>query len=203
MIGKLRGILEVIESDRVILDVSGVGYIINCSSKTLASIPNIGEIASFLIHMQVKEDDISLYGFSNAVEQEWFNNLTTVQGIGAKLALVILSALDPSQLIETIINKSKEDFKHISGVGPKLAERIFIELNKKASLFLVKNPHLTSKTIISEENINNISDALNALVNLGYNRNEAYNLCKKISQNNPELTINDLIKFALKELSSS
>lgn len=203
MIGKLKGILDTIESDSVILDVSGVGYIINCSSKTLSSISTIGQSASFLIHMQVKEDDISLYGFSNVIEQEWFNNLITVQGIGAKLALVILSSLDPNQLIEVIINRSKEDFKHISGVGPKLAERIFTELNKKATLYITKNPHLASKSSISEENNNNISDALIALTNLGYNRNEAYNLCKKIYQDNPNLTINDLIKSALKELSSS
>ena len=113
MIGKLKGIIDSIEADKVILDVAGVGYIVNCSGKTLASIPSIGKQASFLIHMQVKEDDISLYGFLNVTEQEWFNNLITVQGIGSKLALVILSYLNPEQLIETIINRQKEDFKHI------------------------------------------------------------------------------------------
>ncbi len=203
MIGKLKGILDNIENDRVILDVNGVGYIIYCSGKTLSSLPNIGQPASLLTHMQVKEDDISLYGFQNAAEQEWFHNLVTVQGIGPKLALTILSSLEPAQLIESIINKAKEDFKHISGVGPKLAERIFTELSKKANNYLSMNPNLLSKAQISEENNNNINDALIALTNLGYNRNAAYNLCKNICQTNPDITINELIKSALKELASS
>lgn len=202
MIGKLKGILDEIENDRVILDVSGVGYIIYCSGKTLSSIPSLGNKASFLIHMQVKEDDISLYGFLNVIEQEWFNNLITVQGIGPRLALTILSSLTPESLIDSINSRSKDAFKHISGVGPKLAERIFTELSKKASLYPSKNTDLTSKNNISNENSNNINDALFALVNLGYNRNEAYNLCKDIYQNSPDITISELIKLALKKLSS-
>ena len=202
MIGKLKGILDEIKSDSVILDVSGVGYIVNCSGKTLSSIPSVGEKTSFLIHMQVKEDDISLYGFLNVIEQEWFNNLVTVQGIGPRLALTILSSLEPENLIDSINTRSKETFKHISGVGPKLAERIFTELNKKASLYPSIRTDLTSKNNISNENNNNINDALFALVNLGYNRNEAYNLCKEIYQNHPEINISELIKLALKKLSS-
>ncbi len=203
MIGKLKGILDQVTDDHVILDVNGVGYIIYCSEKTLASLPALTKSAAFLIHMQVKEDDISLYGFANQEEQEWFNNLITVQGIGSKLALIILSSLEPVSLTETIINRQKEDFKHISGVGPKLAERIFVELSKKANLYVVKHPHLIPKAPFSEENNNNINDALVALTNLGYNRNEAYNICKTICQTHPAITINELIRSALKGLSSS
>ncbi len=201
MIGKLKGILDNIEETGVILDVSGVGYIINCSAKTLSSLPSIGEAVSFLINMQVKEDDISLYGFVDKAEQEWFDNLITVQGIGPRLALVILSSLDSSQLINAIIERQPQDFKHIAGVGPKLAERIFTELSKKANLYIVKYPNIASKQSLSSEINANINDALAALTSLGYAKSEAYNICKNISQANPDITINDLIRSALKELS--
>ena len=200
MIGKLKGILDTIAEDRVILDVAGVGYIIYCSTKTLASLPQLGEQAAFLINMQVKEDDISLYGFVEKAEQEWFDNLIIVQGIGPRLALVILSCLEPSQLINVIIEKQKESFKHISGVGPKLAERIFTELSKKADLYMGKHPGLAAKQSVSEETNSNINDALIALTNLGYARNDAHNVCRKICQANPDISINDLIRSALKEL---
>lgn len=202
MIGKLRGILDSIDADKVILDVSGVGYIINCSGRTLALLPLIGEQVSLLINMQVKEDDISLYGFMDLPEQEWFDNLITVQGIGPKLALVILSSLEPASLVDNIIERNKEVFKYISGVGPKLAERIFTELSKKANLYIGKHPELMTKQSISTEANANINDALIALTNLGYSRLECYNICKTICQNKPDITINDLIRSALKELSS-
>lgn len=202
MIGKLRGVLDLVQDDKVIIDVSGVGYIVYCSGKTLANLPNIGEQTSFLINMQVKEDDISLYGFISVAEQEWFNNLITVQGIGPKLALVILSSLDSELLISTIIERNKESFKHISGVGPKLAERIFTELNKKAENYIAKHPGLMNKQSLSNEVSVNISDALIALTNLGYARAEAYGVCKNICQEKPDITINDLIRLALKQLSS-
>ncbi|MEK6734328.1 MAG: Holliday junction branch migration protein RuvA [Pseudomonadota bacterium] len=196
MIGKLTGIIDTINTDHLILDVNGVGYIIYCSSKALSSASSVGSKASFLTNMQVKEDDISLYGFINRNEQEWFDNLIKVQGIGPRLALVILSALDPVDLVQVIMSRQKEAFKTISGVGPKLAERIFIELGKKAGLCSFSIP------VESLSNTNNINDAVTALSSLGYGRNEAYNICKKISSNNSELTINELIRLSLKDLSS-
>ena len=202
MIGKLKGILDSIEIDKVILDVGGVGYLINCSSKTIAQLPILGEKSSFLINMQVKEDDISLYGFIDIAEQEWFDNLIIVQGIGPRLALVILSFLTPSELVQVINNRDKEMFKQISGVGPKLAERIFTELNKKAAQYSNKHPDLIYKINLSGENNTDINDALVALTNLGYNRNEAYNICKNICHDQPNISINELIKLALKALSS-
>jgi Holliday junction DNA helicase RuvA len=201
MIGKLKGILEIVLDDRIIIDVSGVGYIVYCSSKTLSALPNIGEQVSFLINMQVKEDDISLYGFMDQHEQEWFNNLITVQGIGPRLALTVLSFLDPNSLVAAIIERSKETFKHISGVGPKLAERIFTELSKKAENYSSKNPGAINKHSSSSETSANINDALIALTNLGYARGEAFNVCKTICQDKPDITINDLIRLALKQLS--
>ncbi len=202
MIGKLKGILDEIEESRVILDVSGVGYVVYCSEKTLSCLPGLGEAASFLINMHVKEDDISLFGFIERAEQEWFDNIITVQGIGPKLALVILSSLDPAQLINSIIDRKAEDFKHIAGVGPKLAERIFTELSKKANLYIAKYPNMSSKAPVSNQAESYINDALSALTSLGYSRNEAYNICKNITQEKPDISINELIRSALKELSS-
>lgn len=199
MIGRLKGILDSIESDRVILDVSGVGYIIYCSGKTLSNLPAIGEKAYFLTYMQVKEDDISLFGFLDPAEKEWFENLITVQGIGPKLALTILSALSPAQLVSAIIERSKETFKSISGVGPKLAERIFTELAKKAGLSANLYPSSIGKNSLADNNL--VNDALIALTSLGYGRNESYNACRKIYAENSDITINEMIKLALKEVS--
>ena len=200
MIGKLKGIVEEVAQDSVIIDVAGVGYIVNCSSKTIANVPNIGKHHIFLIHMQVKEDDISLFGFTDIAEKQWFENLITVQGIGPRLALVILSSLEPGQLVRTIIERDKEVFKHISGVGPKLAERIFTELSKCASQDLSNFAQIEP---LSQENNDNIRDALVALINLGYNKAQAQNICKNICKNNPDISLNDLIRLALKGLAAS
>lgn len=200
MIGKLKGLVDTLELDHLILDVSGVGYIIHCSSKTLAKLPIIGNSVSMLIHMQVKEDDISLYGFIETQEKQWFENLITVQGIGPKLALVILSYLAPDQLISAITERSKDTFKSISGVGPKLAERIFTELSKKAQQSYT-GAALREENSSSENEV--IKDALIALCNLGYNKNEVNNICKKLYNSNPNISINELIRLALRELASS
>ena len=200
MIGKLKGILDLIEEDRVILDVGGVGYIVNASTKSIVRLPRLGETTSLLIYCQVKEDDISLYGFIDLLEKEWFENLITVQGIGSRLALTILSSLDPVSLINTITQRNKDNFKAISGVGPKLAERIFTEISKKANQNYASMP---VNEEISSESHSNVKDALIALTNLGYNRNEVQNVCKRICDNKPEISINDLIRSALKELASS
>jgi holliday junction DNA helicase RuvA len=199
MIGKLKGILDAIYEDRVILDVNGVGYIISISAKSMSNLPFIGEAAMLLTYMQVKEDDISLYGFIDSLEKEWFENLITVQGIGPRLALVILSFLEPKYLIAAVTERNKDAFKQISGVGPKLAERIFTELNKKAT------SQYSGRHESSEVDFDNsdIKDALIALTNLGYNKIHVQAICKKIYHDKPDISINDLIRAALKELASS
>ena len=199
MIGKLKGILDSIEENHMILDVAGVGYIVHASAKSITKLPDIGKETALLIHMQVKEDDISLYGFIDKFEKQWFENLVTVQGIGPRLALTILSSIEPNILISAIIERNKETFKPISGVGPKLAERVFTELSKKANQDF--SGVLVTETK-SEESDSKIKDALIALTNLGYNRNEVREVCKNIYKNKPDITINELIRFALKELST-
>src|SRR5580704_4812127 len=124
MIGKLRGRIDEIHEDSVILDVGGVGYQIFCSSRTLAALPPVGETAQLIIETHVREDHIHLYGFPDTIERDWFNLLCTVQRVGNKMALSILGAYSPEQLAHAILAKDTAAFSRISGVGPKLAERI-------------------------------------------------------------------------------
>ena len=130
MIAKLHGIIDTIGEDSCIIDVNGVGYLVSASAKTLAKL-NVGAEASLLTVMTVREDDISLFGFADAWEKEWFNTLTKVQGVGAKVCLSILSVLTPTQLAQAINAQDKASFCRASGVGPKLAARIVTELKDK------------------------------------------------------------------------
>ncbi|MCA0406817.1 MAG: Holliday junction branch migration protein RuvA, partial [Proteobacteria bacterium] len=132
MIGKLKGIIDSYGDDTVILDVQGVGYLVHCSSRTLQALPQPGEAATLFIETVVREDMIRLFGFAGAAEQDWFNILLSVQGVGQKVALAILSTLRPAELANAIAMKDKAAIARTSGVGPKLAERICVELKDKA-----------------------------------------------------------------------
>jgi Holliday junction DNA helicase RuvA len=121
VIAKLRGAVDGISDGSCIIDVAGVGYLVFCSTRTLAALPNAPGIASLLIETQVREDAISLYGFATGAERDWFRLLTTVQGVGAKVALALLSALSPDQLIAAIATQDKAALTRSPGVGPKLA----------------------------------------------------------------------------------
>ena len=133
MIARLRGNVDAIEDGRCIVDVGGVGYLVFCSSRTLGELPNAG-IATLLIETQVREDAISLYGFATGAERDWFRLLTTVQGVGAEVALALLSALSPDQLIAAIASGDKSALTRTPGVGAKLAIRICTELREKAGV---------------------------------------------------------------------
>ena len=130
MIAKLKGIIDTIGEDYCIVDVGGVGYLVFASSKTLGRLGK-GTAASLLIETVVREDSITLYGFADAWEKEWFNTLTRVQGVGAKVCLSILSVLSPGQLAQAVSAQDKASFTRASGVGPKLAARIVTELKDK------------------------------------------------------------------------
>lgn len=132
MIGKLTGIIDQIESDTLILDVGGVGYVLNVSPRTMARIGQPGERVSVLVHTHVREDIIQLYGFADRAEREWFNVLTTVQGVGNKVALAILGVCPPERLPLIIASQDKAALTQADGVGPKLASRILTELKDKA-----------------------------------------------------------------------
>ena len=206
MIGKLRGLVDEIEDDSVTLDVSGVGYHVFCSQRTLSALPAPGEMAQLITEMIVREDAHQLYGFPDKVEREWFRLLTTVQRVGNKVALQILSAYTPQQLATAILAKDTAAFSRIKGIGAGLAERIVTELKEKAakmptSEFRVQNSEFSKKAPATnnQQPPTNCDDAISALVNLGYSRSEAYGAAMKASQN-AKGGLDELIKLSLKEL---
>jgi Holliday junction DNA helicase RuvA len=135
VIGKLRGVIDSYGEDFVIVDVQGVGYVVHCSTRTLQHLPQAGEATTLSIETHVREDMIRLYGFRSDAEREWFRLLQTVQGVGAKVALGILSVLDPGAIANAIATGDKTAVSRGPGVGPKLAARIVAELKDKAPAF--------------------------------------------------------------------
>lgn len=207
MIAKLRGIIDSIGEDWCIIDVNGVGYLVSASSKTLGKM-QIGQDMTLLTEMVVREDSISLFGFADAWEKEWFNTLTKVQGVGSKVCLSILSVLTPSQLSQAIGAQDKSSFCRASGVGPKLAARIVTELKDKIVTIPISSnlgemlPNDEPQPVaISDTNIDytKSEDAISALVNLGYQRLEAYRVVSKILNDNPDSNVSTLIRLSLKE----
>lgn len=222
MIAKLRGIIDTIGEDYCIVDVNGVGYLVYASSKTLSRLVK-GNQFSLLIETVVREDSISLFGFYDAWEKEWFLTLTKVQGVGAKVCLSILSALSPSQLAQAVSAQDKASFTRASGVGPKLAARLVTELKDKivsVPLELVNRSDMSTTventtssadieaTVYEDalpgriEDPMKLDDAISALVNLGYQRLEAYQAVNKANASNPDADVSELIKLALKEFVS-
>ena len=137
MIGKLKGVIDSYGEDFIVLDVQGVGYLVHCSARTLQALPGAGEAATLSIETHVREDQIRLFGFLSDTEREWFRLLQTVQGVGAKVALSVLSTFKPGDLASAIAMGDKAAIKRAPGVGPKVAERIVIELKDKAPAYLV------------------------------------------------------------------
>ena len=171
MIAKLTGLLYTVGEDRAIVDVAGVGYLVYCSARTLANLPGAGDPVALLIETHVREDHIHLYGFSDSGERDWFRLLSTVQGVGARMALAILSALPPAELVRAIATQDKATLTRASGVGPKLATRIVAELKDKAGqIFLGPVVALPGGRAADAEAQIPIpyDDAISALVNLGY-----------------------------------
>jgi Holliday junction DNA helicase RuvA len=200
VIAKLSGIVDSAGSDSAIIDVGGVGYLVFCSSRTLGKLPAKGQPVSLLIETHVREDHIHLYGFADTAEREWFRLLTTVQGVGAKLGLAILSALAPDDLARAIASADKASLSRPSGVGPKLAARIAAELKDK-----VKNMALGPATAgLPEEQgpSGAAADAVSALVNLGYRRTEAVDAVAAVARRLGEAAaVGALIRAGLQELS--
>jgi Holliday junction DNA helicase RuvA len=175
MIGKLTGIIDSFGDDYLILDVSGVGYVVTCSSRTLQRLPARGEAASLAIETQVREDAIRLFGFTSDAERDWFKLLQSVQGVGAKVALAILSILSAGELATAIGTQDKATVARAPGVGPKLAARIVAELKDKAPALAAVDPFVAR--LAGEEEAKSaprpVQDAISALVNLGYGRPQA------------------------------
>ncbi len=196
MIAKLTGLIDSTSGEGAVLDVNGVGYLVFCSPRTLARLPAKGAPASLLIETHVREDHIHLYGFADLPERDWFRLLTTVQGVGAKLALAVLGVLGPDDLARAIAAGDKASLSRPPGVGPKLAGRIAAELKDKAGSIAV-GPALAALPEQGAE-----ADAVSALVNLGYRRAEAYQAVSTATRRlGGEAPVDQLIRAGLQELS--
>lgn len=200
MIGKLTGIVDSNGDDWVILDVGGVGYLVFCSGRTLGLLPPQGGGATLWIETHVREDHIHLFGFAETAERDWFRLLNSVQGVGAKMALAILSVLPPNDLVRAIAAQDKASLARANGVGPKLAGRIASELKDKAGA-VVLGPVAAVNGAKAGGEVS--EDAVSALVNLGYRRAEAFAAVAKASGDlGAKASVESLIKAGLKELAS-
>ena len=203
MIGKLKGTLDSYGEDFVIVDVGGVGYVVHCSARTLQALPAPGEPAVLSIETYVREDQIKLFGFLSDMEREWFRLLQTVQGVGAKVALAVLGTLKPADLATAIAMRDKAMVARTPGVGPKVAERIVTELKDKAPAYTDVDPAVIRLAGEMEEKRapRPVSDAISALVNLGYGQPQAAAAIAAASRNAGEgADAARLIRLGLKEL---
>ena len=217
MIAKLKGIIDNIGEDCCIIDVNGVGYLVNMSSRSLAKLKQ-GDYAALLIETVIKEDSITLFGFKSPWEKEWFNTLTKIQGVGGKVCLNILSVLSPAQLSQAVAAQDKSSFLRAAGVGPKLAARLVTELKDKIVTIPVEylsgadlnanlddtpkaTPKNETKSAPEEQDQTYLKteDVTSALTNLGYQKTDAYRIASEICLKNPDADLGTLIRLALKE----
>ena len=202
MIGKLKGVVDSVEEEALVLDVNGVGYLVSASARTLRAIPAVGEPTELLIETYVREDAIRLYGFLTAGEREWFRLLQSVQGVGAKVALGILGALSAEALSTAVARQDKAMMARAPGVGPKLAARLVLELKDKAPAFAVADfGHAEAGLDHAPKLAKAAEDAVLALVGLGYAQAQAAAAVARISaQLGPAAETAALIRAGLKEL---
>ena len=197
MLAKLRGVLDSVGEGSVVLDVGGVGYLVYCSNKTLSQLASQGQSIALIIETHIREDHIHLYGFLDEVEREWFRILTSVQGVGAKVGLGVLSVLSPNQLSDAILSQDKSMVSRAPGVGPKLAARGISELKDKVVGFEKYSVSVPD----GEQAQGKVEDAVSALTNLGYQRGDAYGAIKGVmSTIGEDPAVEDLIRAGLKEL---
>lgn len=202
MIARLSGLLDSVADTSCILDVNGVGYQVFCSARTLRNLPRPGEAVRLHIETHVREDHIHLYGFVSSSERECFNLLQTVQGVGAKVALAILSALPPDELFRAIAAGDKATLNRCDGVGPKLAVRLITELKDKVGGIALGPVANAAPADAAADSANGpVADALSALVNLGYKRADAFGAVTTAARAlGDKANVQQLIPAALKEL---
>lgn len=209
MIARLKGVIDELGLDWLVIDVSGVGYLVHCPARTINALPGQGMPTELHIETHVRESAISLYGFAEVRERECFRLLTTVQGVGAKVALAILGALSPDQLVEAIIAQDKAQLSRADGVGPRLAARLLTELKEKI-LTVAGGLHIVpadqqapaAAPVADAGEPDGVSaDAISALVNLGYGRAEAFGAVSRVMTAPGEgSSLEALIPAALREL---
>jgi len=202
MIGKLKGLVDSSGADWVVVDVNGVGYHLYCATRTLDRLPPPdGEVRLF-VDTHVREDHIHLYGFLEETERDWFRLLQTVQGVGARVALAILSVMTPSDIVQSITAQDKAALTRANGVGARVAERIVNELKEKAGAMVVAaelSQHRGDAAPAAADG--DRADAVSALENLGYRRTEAHMaVLAAATALGAEAPLETLISSALKEL---
>ena len=201
MIAKLAGVLDQIAAEGAVVDVNGVGYLVFCSTRTLGRLPPIGTPVRLLIETHVREDHIHLYGFVDAAERDWFRLLMTVQGVGARLALAVLSAIGPDELGLAIFAQDRASLARAEGVGPRLAARIVNELRDKAGSLAIAPSLAGSMPSAPALGEGPAADAVSALVNLGYRRAEAFGAVAAATRRLGATAATDaLIRAGLQEL---
>lgn len=206
MIALLNGKIAHIGLNDIIIDVQGVGYQVAASSRTLSQVGQLGEHVTLLIETHVREDQISLFGFIDQEEKDWFKRLCTVQGVGARVAFAILSVTPTEQLPIAIAAQDKTAFSRADGVGPKLATRIVTELKDKVANLDLNTTSANNSAALKKTDKNvpstNSHDALSALVNLGYGRTDAFTAVSNATSSlGADASIEELIQYSLKSLS--
>lgn len=213
MIARLKGIVDLLADDSVIIDVHGVGYLVFCSSRTLSRL-SIGDAVSLEIETHVREDHIHLFGFADAAERSWFKLLTSVQGVGAKVGLAIQGILSGDELVQAVAAQDKASITRAPGVGPKLATRILSELKDKVGAMALGSAAMQGVRIPTTESAGEteggsvISDAASALVNLGYTPSDALGAVSRAAtqiedqQLDIKADVESLIRAGLRELAS-
>jgi len=205
MIARLKGLIDDVGLDGVLVDVAGVGYPVLVSTRTRAALPARGEAATLLIETQLREDSITYFGFIDRAERDWFRTLTTVQGVGGKVALSLLSVLDPDRLAQAILAQDKAALARADGVGPKLAVRLVTELRDRANAWSLGLGGSGAKAAQPMPSVdrgapNAVSDAVAALIGLQYKPTEAQIAVTAAARRLGESAVtNDLIRAALQE----
>ncbi len=207
MIAKLKGIVDAVGDDFAIIDVNGVGYLVHASGRSLSSLPRAGEAVGMHIETVVREDAITLFGFTSLEERDMFRMLTSVQGVGAKVGLALLSIAEPVELQHAIAAQDKATVARANGVGPKLAGRIVNELKDKVTNLVFGSAPVSASGSVSGAAApavgTEIQDAISALANLGYRPTDAHAAVAKAAANLGEgATVGTLVPAALKELAT-
>lgn len=227
MIGKISGRLDWRGTDHVLIDVRGVGYIVHVSDRTMAGLPGLGEAVSLYTELLVREDLLQLFGFPTMLEKEWHKLLMTVQGVGAKAAMAILGTLGAEGVSRAITLGDAKAVQSAPGVGPKLAQRVILELKSKAPSVMAAGARLSARAEADEAVVEDIpapaparkksapratedeaagrragysADALSALMNLGYGQGDAAQAVAEVAAEAPEADTAALIRLALKRL---
>ncbi len=199
MIGKLAGTVDSLGPDHIILDVVGVGYLVHCSSSTLSRL-STGANVALMIETRITDETIRLYGFSSPEEREWFRLLQTVQSVGARVALNVLSALSPRELDHAIALGDKSAFGRAQGVGPKLATRIVTELKDKAPSMMLRGHGIEAGQVTAVAPRGPEADAVAALVKLGYSQGQAAEAVARAVRDLGEAPADVLIRESLRAM---